>query len=58
MEDGGGKVQEGGAGGPFGSPYRCKASWTLPTISADGVRVASPSSFHFEGQTSVGFLAM
>jgi hypothetical protein len=58
MENGGGKVQEGAAGCPFRETYRCKASWTLPTNSADGVRVASPSSFHFEGQTSVGFLAM
>ncbi len=25
------------------------ASWTLPTSLAEGVRVLSPSSFHFDG---------
>ena len=33
------------------------ASCTRPTIFADGLRVASPSSFHFEGQPSSVFLA-
>jgi hypothetical protein len=38
------------------SYFCCSASCTLPTIFADGVRVLSPSSFHFEGQASSAFL--
>jgi hypothetical protein len=30
-----------------------KASYTLPSSSADGVKVTSSFSFHFDGQTSV-----
>ncbi len=46
--------------GPVVKPKRpyflaCRASWTLPTMRAEGERVASPSSFHLAGQTSVGF---
>src|SRR5215467_250702 len=37
--------------------YGLSASCTLPTILAPGsTRVLSPSSFHFEGQTSLVFL--
>ena len=32
------------------------AWWTRPTISGPGVSVLSPSSFHFDGQPSLGFL--
>jgi len=40
------------------TPY-WSASWTFPTIFAPGfTSVLSPSSFHFEGQTSFVFLAM
>ena len=37
----------------------CSASCTFPTIFAPGsTSVLSPSSFHFEGQTSFVFFAM
>jgi hypothetical protein len=41
--------------GPSDSPYLpSSASWTLPTIFAPGLTsVLSPSSYHFEGQTSL-----
>ncbi len=35
--------------------WAASASWTLPTMRAEGVSVLSPSSFHLAGQTSVGF---
>ena len=47
----------GGRGFWFGSmtAYLLSASCTLPTMSGPGWRVASPSSFHLEGQPSVAF---